>query len=47
CKRALLQEAMKERKVLTKLKEKKQESHRKEVLLDTEKILDDIANRQI
>ncbi|HUH43969.1 MAG: flagellar export protein FliJ [Spirochaetota bacterium] len=46
-KRALLQEAMKERKVLTKLKEKKQDSHRKEVLLDSEKILDDIANRQI
>lgn len=46
-KRLVLQEAMKERKVLTKLKEKKIEQHKKEVLLETEKVLDDIGKRKI
>ena len=46
-KRRILNEAMKETKVLSKLKEKKQAVHRKEVLLDAEKTLDDIANRQL
>lgn len=45
-KRKVLQEAMKETKVLTKLKEKKREQHKKEELLETEKTLDDIGNRK-
>lgn len=46
-KRKALQEAMKETKVLHKLKEKKQIAHRNEILLETEKILDDISNRKL
>lgn len=43
-KRKLMGEAMKNRKVLTKLKDKKKEEHRYDVLLSEEEIMDDIAN---
>lgn len=43
-KRAIMAEKMKNRKVLTKLKDKKKEEHRYSVLLNEEKIMDDIAN---
>ncbi len=43
-KRLLMAEKMKNRKVLSKLKEKKKEEHRADVLLNEEIIMDDIAN---
>ncbi len=43
-KRAIMAEKMKNRKVLTKLKDKKKEEHRYSVLLNEEKTMDDIAN---
>jgi flagellar protein FliJ len=43
-KRSIMAEKMKNRKVLTKLKDKKKEEHRYGVLLNEEEIMDDIAN---
>lgn len=43
-KRAEMADKMKNRKVLTKLKEKKKEEHRYDVLLSEEEIMDDISN---
>jgi flagellar FliJ protein len=43
-KRAIMAEKMKNRKVLTKLKDKKKEEHRYGVLLSEEETMDDIAN---
>ncbi len=43
-KREIMVEKMKNRKVLTTLKDKKKEEHRYDVLLSEEKTMDDIAN---
>lgn len=43
-KREVMAEKMKNRKVLTKLKDKKKEEHRYDVLLSEEEVMDDIAN---
>lgn len=43
-KREVMAAKMKNRKVLTKLKDKKKEEHRYDVLLSEEEVMDDIAN---